>query len=107
MDNVESKAALNPNLFWKLSDLLIHKEEYIQPWVYLKSFHRLWDNIELFRNSLFYEAEGCKSYKPPVYQKEDIVIGQNEIVSNAVINRISAQLWANLETMFDYFDPDC
>lgn len=105
MKITESKAPLNPNLYWKLNDLLIHKEEYIQPWVYLKAFHRLWDNIELFRNALFYDVEGSKSFKAPIYNKEDIVIGQNEIVTNSVLNRISAQLWANLETLFEYFKP--
>lgn len=103
---VETKAAL-PKLYWKLEDLLIHKEEYIQPWVYLKSFHRLWDNIELFRNSLFYDLVGCKSYTTPDFTKTDLVIGQNEIVSNAVINRLSEQLWTNLSSLFDYFDPNC
>ena len=104
---VESKAALPANLYWSLNDLLIHKEEYIQPWVYLKSFHRLWDNIELLRNSLFYSLTGCKSYVKPAYLKTDLVIGQNEIVSNAVINRLSEQLWTNLQSLIKYFDPNC
>lgn len=104
---VESKAPIPSDLNWSLNDLLIHKEEYVQPWVYLKSFHRLWDKIELMRNSLFYDLVGCKSYTKPEYMKTDLVIGQNEIVSNAVINRLSEQLWTNLSSMFDYFDPNC
>lgn len=92
---------------WNLNELLIHEEEYIQPWVYLKSFHRLWDAIELLRSSLFYEEEGCKKYKPAIYEKQELTIGQNEIVSNAVINRLSKQLWDNIETLFEYFDPSC
>jgi hypothetical protein len=104
---VETKAALPANLYWSLSDLLIHKEEYIQPWVYLKSFHRLWDNIELLRNSLFYDLTGCKSYVKPVYLKTDLIIGQNEIVSNAVINRLCEQLWTNIQGLINYFDPNC
>ena len=104
---VESKAALPVDLYWSLNDLLIHKEEYIQPWVYLKSFHRLWDNIELFRNSLFYNLEGCKSYTKPTYMKNDLIIGQNEIVTNAVINRLAEQLWINLQGLINYFDPNC
>ena len=104
---VESKAALPANLYWSLNDLLIHKEEYIQPWVYLKSFHRLWDNIELLRNSLFYSSTGCKSYNKPTYLKTDLIIGQNEIVSNAVINRLSEQLWTNIQSLINYFDPNC
>lgn len=104
---VELKAALPADLYWKLEDLLIHKEEYIQPWVYLKAFHRLWDNIEIVRNALTYEPSGCKSYSSPKYKKEDLVIGQNELVTNAVINRLSEQLWANLSSLFNYFDPNC
>lgn len=102
------KSDINPELYWKLNDLKIHKEEYIQPWVYLKSFHRLWDNIELLRNSLYYSTSNkCKSYVPPAYSKEELIIGQNEIVTNAVINRISQQLWSNMEGIINYFDPDC
>ena len=104
---VEQKAALPKDLYWSLSDLLVHKEEYIQPWVYLKSFHRLWDNIELLRSSLFYDLEGCKSYVSPTFMKTDLVIGQNEIVTNAVINRLSEQLWTNLQSLIKYFDPNC
>jgi hypothetical protein len=103
----ETKASLPANLYWPLSSLLVHKEEYIQPWVYLKTFHRLWDNIELLRNSLFYELEGCKSYTKPTYTKTDLIIGQNEIVSNAVINRISEQLWTNLQSIINYFSSTC
>ena len=102
------KSAINPELYWKLSDLKVHKEEYIQAWVYLKSFHRLWDNIELMRNSLYYSTDSvCKSYVAPVYDKEEMIIGQNEIVTNAVINRLSEQLWTNIQSLINYFDPDC
>ena len=107
MKMVDVKAVISEELYWDLHEILVHKEEYIQPWVYLKSFHRLWDNIELFRTSLFYSETGCKSHKAPVYSKDDLVIGQNEIVTNAVINRLSNQLWTNLELLFDYFDPNC
>lgn len=107
MKIADAKAIISEDLYWNLNEILVHKEEYIQPWVYLKSFHRLWDNIELFRTSLFYSETGCKSHKAPVYSKEDLVIGQNEIVTNAVINRLSNQLWTNLELLFDYFDPTC
>lgn len=101
----ETKAPLNPDLYWNLEELLIHKEEYIQPWVYLKAFHRLWDNIELLRNSLFYDSDGTKTYTSPIYDKQDLIIGQNEIVANAVINRLSSQLWTNLQSLFEYFKP--
>ena len=104
---VEQKSAISNDLYWPVEDILIHKEEYIQPWVYLKSFHRLWDNIELLRGSLFYQQTGCKSYSSPVYQKNDLIIGQNEFVSNSIINRLSEQLWINLQGLIKYFKPDC
>ena len=90
-----------------LEELLIHEEEYIQPWVYLKSFHRLWDVVELVRSSLFYEQQGCKVYKPAIHEKQKLVLGQNEIVSSAVVNRLGQQIWENIETLFTYFDPVC
>ncbi len=92
------------NLLWSSNELHVHKDEYVQPWVYIKSFHRLWDNIELFRNSLFYDDSVTGFYTPPVYKKSELVIGQNEIVTNAVINRLSSQLWANLRSIINYFN---
>lgn len=96
-----------PSSYWSLNDLFIHKEEYIQNWVYTKSFQRLWDNIEAFRNSLFFTGTGCKGYKPPIHSKEKMIIGQNEIVTSAVINRVLGYLWENFNTLLDYFDPQC
>lgn len=96
-----------PVAYWSLNDILIHKEEYIQNWVYTKSFQRMWDNIEMFRRSLFFEQEGCKAYKGPVYGKDKMIIGQNEIVTSTIVNRILQYLWINFSTMIDYFDPNC
>ena len=96
-----------PENYWSLNDILIHKEEYVQNWVYSKSFQRLWDNIETFRNSLYFDTSKCKSYVPPLYTKEEMIIGQNEIVTAAVINRVLEYLWENLNTLLDYFDPYC
>jgi Domain of unknown function (DUF5122) beta-propeller/NHL repeat len=97
-----------PSDYRPLTDLLIHKDEYIQNWVYIKSFHRLWDNIEMFRHSLIFdESNICKKYIPPVYSKEQRVIGQNEIVTSSVINRNIRYLWENFTTLLAYFDPKC
>lgn len=96
-----------PSSYWKLSDLLIHKEEYIQNWVYTKSFQRLWDNIEIFRNTLQYSSGNCKSYTAPIHGKDKMIIGQNEIVTSTVINRVLGYLWENFYTMVKYFDPSC
>ena len=92
---------------WDINSIYIDKEEYIQPWVYIKAFHRLWDNVELLRSSLFYQYSGCKQYRGPVYTKESMKLGQNEIVTNATINRLSEQLWANIQTLAKYFDSTC
>ena len=96
-----------PSNYWSLDDILIHKEEYIQNWVYTKSFQRMWDNIEIFRNTLLFDSTTCKGYKPPVHGKEKMIIGQNEIVTSTVINRVLGYLWDNFNTLLDYFDPSC
>jgi hypothetical protein len=102
------KGAL-PNYYWKLEDLYIHPEEYVQNWVYNKALQRLWDNIELIRSTILYTNTGsaCYQYKPPKYQKSEILIGQNEIVTSTVINRALNYLWENFITLIDPFDPRC
>jgi hypothetical protein len=94
------------SMMWTSDELYVHDEEYVQPWVYLRSFHRLWDNIELFRGSLFYNELGRRIYTGPTYKKEDLIIGQNELVTNSVINRLCDQLWTNLRSIINYFDPN-
>lgn len=96
-----------PNSYWSLNDLLIHKDEYIQDWVYNKTFQRLWDNIELFRRSLVFELDNCQQYIPPGYSKDKISIGQNEVVTAAAVNRVISYLWVNLSSVIAYFDPAC
>jgi hypothetical protein len=96
-----------PSSYWKLEDLLIHKEEYVQNWVYTKSFQRLWDNIEIFRNTLQYSTGNCKSYTLPIHGKDKMIIGQNEIVTSTVVNRVLGYLWENFYSMVKYFDPSC
>ena len=97
-----------PSNYWTLQDLLINKEEYVQNWVYTKAFQRMWDNIEIFRGTLLFdETTPCKSYKAPLHGKEKMIIGQNEIVTSTVVNRVLRYLWENFETLIDYFDPSC
>lgn len=103
---VTTRSPISKELYWSFDQIKIHKEEYIQTWVYQKAFHRLWDNIELIRNSLHYNSAlhpERKIYYPPVYSKDEIIIGQNEIVTNSVINRLSEQLWTNMQTLLNYF----
>ena len=97
-----------PSNYWSLQDILINKEEYVQNWVYTKAFQRMWDNIEIFRNTLLFDTTNpCKAYKEPVHGKEKMIIGQNEIVTSTVVNRVIRYLWENFETLIDYFDPSC
>jgi hypothetical protein len=97
-----------PSQYWSLKDIMIHDEEYVQNWVYTKSLHRLWDNIEIFRNTLLYNNSGtCKRYKPPIYNKDSVAIGQNEIVTSAVINRALGYLWENFKVILEYYNLDC
>jgi len=96
-----------PNDYWSFNDIAIHENEYIQNWVYTKSFQRLWDNIETFRNTLYYENNFCKSYSAPVYDKSKMIIGQNEIVTSTVINRVLGYLWDNFYSLVKYFDKSC
>lgn len=98
-----------PDYYWSLEDLYIHPEEYVQNWVYNKSLQRLWDCIEIFRSTVMFDnTKGiCKCYRAPVYQKQDIIVGQNEIVTSTVINRSLGYLWQNFVTLLDYFDPNC
>lgn len=100
------KGAL-PSTFWSLNDVYINKEEYVQSWVYTKSFQRMWDNIELFRNTLQFTDEGCKAYRPPIHTKDKMIIGQNEIVTASTVNRVLGYLWDNFNTLITYFDPTC
>jgi len=98
-----------PKTYWNLENLIINKDEYVQDWVYNRALQRLWDNIEIFRNSLFYNKEQgyCQEYKAPKYKKEDIFIGQNEIVTSTVINRSLKYLWENFLILLDYFNSPC
>jgi len=96
-----------PTQYWTLNDLLIHKEEYVQNWVYNKSFERLWDNIELFRNALQYSSGNCLSYTAPIHSKNKMIIGQNEIVTSTTVNRVLGYLWDNFYTLVKFFDPNC
>ena len=104
---LRQQKGLLPPSFLPAQELFIHKQEYVQDWVYNKSFQRLWDNIEIFRNTLFYSNSACKTYTAPTYSKTQVKVGQNEIVTNLVINRLVSYLWTNLESIINYFDPNC
>jgi streptogramin lyase len=96
-----------PDLYWSKQDMLINSEEYVQSWVYNKSFQKLWDNIEIMRHTVFFGDGKCKEYTPPTHSKEKILIGQNEIVTSTVVNRVIGYLWDNYSSLLKYFDPNC
>lgn len=48
------------NMMWPIESLKVHKNEFIQDWVINRCFQRLWDNIEIFRQSLL----GKFGYQP-------------------------------------------
>ena len=99
-------SSLNKELYWDLSEILINKNEYIQHTTYVKAFQKLWDNMELLRTSLtFVDEAQAKLIGKPAIKKEDLIIGQNELVVNSVINRLSTQLWTNLESLVSYITP--
>lgn len=97
-----------PTSFWSSFDeVLIDREEYIQDWVYNKAFQRMWEKIENYRSSLFYDTTYCKGYRPPIYSKQDVCVGQNEPVTSIVINRCLSHLWSNLCSITSFYDPTC
>jgi len=127
MERNNSKGILSSQDFWKPEDVYIHREEFIQNWVYNKTFSKIWDNIEMFKNTAYYltfsripslscsDVEGsceffnseCKRYLPPKHKKDEIFIGQNEIVTSVVINRVLKHLWENFERVLPFFQKTC
>lgn len=107
---------VNNILPWSREEVYV-KKEFIQDWVYNRSFHRMWDNIEAFRRSLYGDWEltededgdmslsivsRTSSNWPELhYQKTDIYIGVNELVTSNVINRCLDQLYSNLATLLN------
>ncbi len=98
------------NYEWAMSAIYLNKDEYNQDWVLNKSFARYWDNLELFRRSItgkpiLIYSDSDKSYRVSItnhsptewhnfiYNKNDIFIGINELVTTDVINRCFGMLW--------------
>lgn len=87
------------NYMWSLSDILIDRNEFLQDVTYNKSFHRLWDNVEILRSAV--KNKENIDLKP-IHDKEKIFIGQNEIATTGVINRCMKYIWENLSTLNKY-----
>ena len=103
----EIKSTISNEFWQELEAITIDKDEYIQDWVYNKAFQKMWDTIEVFRSTLFYDTTYCKGYRRPQYSKDMVCIGQNEIVTSIVINRCLKYLWTNLCSVYYYFDTTC
>ena len=102
-------------LDWPLSSVLIDKEEFVQDWIYNRSFARLWDNIEIFRRSIFDKFESHEiqpginslfintfNVSDELYfsnSKNDIIIGTNEFVIADVVNRVIKKLCDNIDIL--------
>jgi hypothetical protein len=97
-----------PSYYWTFDQIQIGENEYVQSWVYNSAFQKIWDNIEIFRNILYYTSTSSsnqRGYKAPKYSKADIIIGQNEIVAASVVNRVLKYLWTNLYSVVQFFSP--
>ena len=102
---------------WPFGALQINKNEFVEAWVYNKVFNRFFDNLEIFRRALYgkpiitlVDTEIYEVFIRPFtseeridfeYQKIDIYIGINEIVSSEVINRCIKQLYINMEYLLE------
>lgn len=90
--------------FWSMDDIHIKSNEMIQDWVLNIAFKRLYDNIEIFKRSIYgqvvyqelspyQQIVATRDYTPTevanmtLVNKSDIYIGLNELVSSDVINR--------------------
>ena len=77
---------------------------------YNRAFQRIWDNIELVRRAIVRKFILSAAYKTQpftsadlsnfsFFNKNDIIIGQNEIVTSDVVNRVINKLWSNVTTL--------
>lgn len=97
---------------FNISSIYINPEEYQNDVVYNKSFQRMYDNLDSFRQRLVRkiseDSQGnltirgmlLSEMKAFNYQKNDIFVGTNEIVSDSVVNRVLDMLWDSENTLF-------
>lgn len=102
-------------LTWPLSTMRVNKEEFVQDWVYNRCFARLWDNMEIFRKGIFEKFLSYEVYPEVIalkavgfnttdnlffsHQKDDIIIGANELVTPNVLNRVIKMMCENLDVL--------
>ena len=103
---------------WDMNEIYINQNENVQDWVINMSLHKLYDNFDLFRYSLFgrvgyVNEDGIETlqavdfhpgdYKTLVFTpKDNIFIGINELVTSDVINRCVGQLQDCLQVLLDH-----
>ncbi len=108
---------INTGVVW--NDVSVDKNEFTQDWVYNKTFHRFWDNMEYMRKSLYGKVvevtedgitrlttspRTTEEWPEFTYNKTNIVIGVNEFCSAPVINRLIDQSYDCLETLLEMVD---
>jgi hypothetical protein len=94
---------------WPVSAIYVNKEEYNQSWILNKSFQRMWDNLEVFRRSIIAKPSAVldddgntrlivsnhspDEYHEFEYDKSQVYIAVNELVTSNVVNRCAGQLF--------------
>ena len=120
MVKIDSVVSNNTTYAWDINDIYINKNEYVQDFVYNRSFSRMWDNLDIAKRSLFgtiYEYTDYLKNKKNVIvglttrqynnllqleNKDDIFIGVNEIVTADSINRCLFALYEMLELLLSF-----
>lgn len=100
---------------WPLSSIYIKPDEYVQDWVYNKSFSRLWESLEIFRRSLKgrigYETETIMITAPYISARERLWTWEANQNSNncitwdyldCIINTYTWEQIQNLRNCRDY-----
>ena len=108
---------INSGVVW--NNITVNKQEFVQDWVYLKAFHRFWDNMEYIRKSLYGKVvESTESGLTVLstsprteaewfefnYDKTNIILGVNEFCTAPVINRLIDQCYDCLEILLEMVD---
>ena len=93
---------------WPMDHVYVQSDEYIQDWVLNRSFARFWDNLELFRRSLdgkfdhttinnilypIIRSFAVSEFSTFTFNKNDIFVGINELVTADVFNRCIGKLY--------------
>jgi hypothetical protein len=114
-------ANINIGTVWDTDGIDVDKREFVQDWVYTRSFHRLWDNLDYLRRGLYGKittttVDGLESltivpreeseFPTFTYGKEDIFVGTNELVTADVVNRLIRQMHDAQDTLITMLEVE-